>query len=175
MRRSASDSSRGFLVESLVCDGERSAPMDGIHAHVNHVSGSRCAETSKGGTSNGGSAAEAVAAAQAGDDVARSVADRAAPASGPRGDVHAHERWRDQPIFSEFHVTNPKSRNTYRFVIRGSSPGTHFCSCPDLATNTLGTCKHVEFVSEEVEEGHSEAEEGYRLDPAVRRSPRLAG
>ena len=48
MRRSASDSSRGFLVESLVCDGERSAPMDGIHAHVNHVSGSRCAETSKG-------------------------------------------------------------------------------------------------------------------------------
>ena len=114
----------------------------------------------EGRTSNGGSAAEAVAAAQAGDDVARSVADRAAPASGPRGDVHAHERWRDQPIFSEFHVTNPKSRNTYRFVIRGSSPGTNVCSCPNLATNTLGTCKHVEFVSEEVEEGHSEAEEG---------------
>jgi len=51
----------------------------------------------------------------------------------------------DQPIFSEFHVTNPKSGNTYRVVIRGGSPGSNFCSCPDFATNTLGTCKHVEF------------------------------
>ena len=24
-------------------------------------------------------------------------------------------------------------------------PGDNFCSCPDFATNTLGTCKHVEF------------------------------
>jgi superfamily II DNA or RNA helicase len=51
----------------------------------------------------------------------------------------------DRPIFSEFHVTNPKSGNTYRVVIRGGSPGSNFCSCPDFATNTLGTCKHVEF------------------------------
>src|SRR6516225_7847048 len=45
----------------------------------------------------------------------------------------------DHRIFSEFHVTNPKSGNTYRVVIRGSSPGSNFCSCPDFATNTLGT------------------------------------
>lgn len=51
----------------------------------------------------------------------------------------------NQPIFSEFHVTNPKSGNTYRVVIRSGSPGSNFCSCPDFATNTLGTCKHVEF------------------------------
>ena len=32
------------------------------------------------------------------------------------------------PIFSEFEVINPKSRNTYRVVIRGSEPGNNFCS-----------------------------------------------
>ena len=51
----------------------------------------------------------------------------------------------DQPVFSEFHVTNPQSRRTWRVAIRGSQPGSNFCSCPDFATNTLGTCKHVEF------------------------------
>jgi superfamily II DNA or RNA helicase len=50
-----------------------------------------------------------------------------------------------QPIFSEFLVTNPRSGNTYRVAIRGDRPGANFCSCPDFATNTLGTCKHVEF------------------------------
>jgi superfamily II DNA or RNA helicase len=49
------------------------------------------------------------------------------------------------PIFSEFEVTNPQSRNTYRVVIRGTEPGNNFCACPDFATNTLGTCKHLEF------------------------------
>jgi superfamily II DNA or RNA helicase len=51
----------------------------------------------------------------------------------------------DQRIFSEFHVTNPKSGSTYRVVIRGGNPGSNFCSCPDFATNMLGTCKHIEF------------------------------
>lgn len=49
------------------------------------------------------------------------------------------------PLFSEFEVTNPQSRSTYRVAIRGSEPGNNFCSCPDFATNTLGTCKHIEF------------------------------
>ena len=49
------------------------------------------------------------------------------------------------PVASEFEVTNPLTRNRYRVVIRGSEPGNNFCSCPDFATNTLGTCKHVEF------------------------------
>lgn len=49
------------------------------------------------------------------------------------------------PIFGEFSVTNPQTRNTYGVVIRGSEPGNNFCSCPDFATNTLGTCKHLEF------------------------------
>jgi hypothetical protein len=50
-----------------------------------------------------------------------------------------------QPIFSEFHATNPQSGKTYRVAIRGERLGNNYCSCPDFATNTLGTCKHVEF------------------------------
>lgn len=52
----------------------------------------------------------------------------------------------DQPMFSEFEVTNPQTKRTYRVAVRGSRPGDNFCSCPDFAVNTLGTCKHVEFV-----------------------------
>ena len=51
----------------------------------------------------------------------------------------------DQPIFSEFEVVNPQSRNAYRVRIRGPHVGDNYCSCPDFATNTLGTCKHIEF------------------------------
>jgi len=49
------------------------------------------------------------------------------------------------PVFSEFAVTNPESGGRYRVAIRGTAPGENFCSCPDFATNDLGTCKHIEF------------------------------
>ena len=48
-------------------------------------------------------------------------------------------------IFSEFQITNPQSKSTYRVIIRGPATGDNFCSCGDFATNTLGTCKHIEF------------------------------
>ncbi len=51
----------------------------------------------------------------------------------------------EHPFFSEFDVTNPQSQRTYRVRIRGRDPGDNFCSCPDFVTNTLGTCKHIEF------------------------------
>jgi superfamily II DNA or RNA helicase len=51
----------------------------------------------------------------------------------------------DHPVFSEFEVKNPQSQNRYRVVIRGPRIGDNFCSCPDFATNSLGTCKHIEF------------------------------
>ncbi|MFA6133162.1 MAG: DEAD/DEAH box helicase [Phycisphaerae bacterium] len=50
-----------------------------------------------------------------------------------------------EPIFSEFEVTNPQTKRTYRVAIRGEGLGMNYCSCPDYATNTLGTCKHIEF------------------------------
>jgi hypothetical protein len=55
------------------------------------------------------------------------------------------------PFFSEFRVTNPVSKSTYRVAIRGLGPGGNFCSCPDYATNELGTCKHLEFTLAQLE------------------------
>jgi len=49
------------------------------------------------------------------------------------------------PLFSEFAVTNPQTERTYRVAVRGEALGVNFCSCPDFAVNTLGTCKHIEF------------------------------
>jgi hypothetical protein len=49
----------------------------------------------------------------------------------------------DEPIFSEFEVANPETKRTYRVAIRGAALGENFCSCPDYAVNTLGTCKQV--------------------------------
>ncbi|HRH85458.1 MAG TPA: DEAD/DEAH box helicase [Rubrivivax sp.] len=50
-----------------------------------------------------------------------------------------------EPLFSDFQVRNPQGGTQYRVAIRGSAPGSNFCSCPDFATNDLGTCKHIEF------------------------------
>lgn len=50
-----------------------------------------------------------------------------------------------EEIFSEFRVTNPQTRRSYRVAIRGEGLGENYCSCPDFTTNTLGTCKHVEY------------------------------
>jgi hypothetical protein len=50
-----------------------------------------------------------------------------------------------EPIFSEFRVTNPAARSSYRVAIRGRRPGANFCSRADYATSDLGTCKHIEF------------------------------
>jgi len=51
----------------------------------------------------------------------------------------------EEPIFSEFIVTNPETGGEYRIAIRGQRIGDNYCSCPDFAVNTLGTCKHIEF------------------------------
>src|SRR5580692_3004090 len=50
-----------------------------------------------------------------------------------------------EPFFSEFRVSNPISKSSYRVAIRGRGLGDNFCSCPDYATSELGTCKHIEF------------------------------
>jgi superfamily II DNA or RNA helicase len=55
------------------------------------------------------------------------------------------ENLTSEPFFSEFRVSNPASKSRYRVAIRGKGPGGNFCSCPDYATNELGTCKHIEF------------------------------
>ncbi|MGL5094430.1 MAG: SWIM zinc finger family protein, partial [Planctomycetia bacterium] len=72
-----------------------------------------------------------------------------------------------RPAFSDFLVDNPASDRSYRVTIRGSSPGDNTCSCPDFATNTLGTCKHVEFVLARLERSRTaraELKAGYHPD-----------
>ncbi len=50
-----------------------------------------------------------------------------------------------EPVFSDFVVSNPASQSHYQVAIRGADLGQNFCTCPDFATNDLGTCKHIEF------------------------------
>jgi superfamily II DNA or RNA helicase len=55
------------------------------------------------------------------------------------------------PVFSDFRVQNPASGSRYRVAIRGRALGQNFCTCPDFATNDLGTCKHIEFTLAKLE------------------------
>ena len=50
------------------------------------------------------------------------------PESGPYGD----------------YTVKSASGKTYRIAVRGSGLFENYCSCPDFAVNTLGTCKHIE-------------------------------
>jgi len=52
---------------------------------------------------------------------------------------------KQSPVFSEFRVSNTDSGGHYRVAIRGTASGDNLCTCPDFATNDLGTCKHIEF------------------------------
>jgi superfamily II DNA or RNA helicase len=61
------------------------------------------------------------------------------------------ENLTSEPFFSEFQVSNPVSKSSYRVAIRGKGPGGNFCSCPDYATSELGTCKHIEFTLAQLE------------------------
>lgn len=56
-----------------------------------------------------------------------------------------------EAVFSEFLLKNPESGSTYRVAIRGLGRGVNYCSCPDYATNHLGTCKHLEFTLSKLE------------------------
>ena len=63
---------------------------------------------------------------------------------GREQDYHL-ESLDEEKFFGEFRVHNPKSKRSYHLILRGDQPFDNYCSCPDFATNTLGTCKHIEF------------------------------
>ncbi|HTS51770.1 MAG TPA: hypothetical protein VMH26_00710 [Burkholderiales bacterium] len=70
-----------------------------------------------------------------------------------------------EPVFSEFRVTNPITGGRYRVAIRGAGLRDNYCSCPDYATNELGTCKHVEFALAAVDRkrsGRAALKRGYQ-------------
>src|SRR5580658_4102164 len=47
--------------------------------------------------------------------------------------------------FGDYKVQS-SSGKTYRVAMRGPGLFDNYCSCPDFAVNTLGTCKHIEAV-----------------------------
>ncbi len=46
-------------------------------------------------------------------------------------------------VYGDYQVES-KSGKKYRVAMRGPGLFENFCSCPDFARNTLGTCKHIE-------------------------------
>src|ERR1700722_4650243 len=49
-------------------------------------------------------------------------------------------------VFSDYRVTNPETAGQYSVSVRGFDVGDNTCTCPDFKANTLGTCKHIEAV-----------------------------
>jgi len=61
----------------------------------------------------------------------------ARPAGGPYGD----------------YTIKSASGKTYRVAMRGPGLFENYCSCPDFAVNTLGTCKHIEAMLSRLRQG----------------------
>lgn len=53
-------------------------------------------------------------------------------------------------LFGDYRVHNPATEKSYTVTIRGFDVGDNSCTCPDYKANTLGTCKHIEAVLEEI-------------------------
>ncbi len=69
-------------------------------------------------------------------------------------------------LWTDYAVTSHSSGKSYRVALRGWERGDSYCSCPDFRKNTLGTCKHIMHVIEEVKKGFSKAfrEKPYRVE-----------
>ncbi|MBA4187209.1 MAG: helicase Snf2 [Planctomycetaceae bacterium] len=55
-------------------------------------------------------------------------------------------------VFSDYRITNPDSGGQYTVTVRGFEVGDNACTCPDFKANTLGTCKHVEAVLDQLKD-----------------------
>src|SRR6266849_4447343 len=45
--------------------------------------------------------------------------------------------------YGDYRIESGSGR-VYRVAVRGPGLFENYCSCPDFAVNTLGTCKHIE-------------------------------
>ena len=72
------------------------------------------------------------------------------------------------PVFSDYKVYNPETKNTYKVAIRSKDNSMNFCSCNDFKTNMLGTCKHIEAVLHQINGDFKQSrilsEENYQPD-----------
>jgi superfamily II DNA or RNA helicase len=63
--------------------------------------------------------------------------------------------------YGDYTVKSASGR-TYRVALRGPGLFENYCSCPDFAKNTLGTCKHVEAMLLRLRKRHQKALESAR-------------
>jgi hypothetical protein len=62
----------------------------------------------------------------------------------------------DGQPFGDYKVQS-SSGKSYRVAMRGPGLFENFCSCPDFAVNTLGTCKHIEGLLKRLRKRHGSA------------------
>ena len=74
--------------------------------------------------------------------VEQQIAERQARASGAVARILARPAGR---IYGDYKIESASGR-TYRVAMRGPGLLENYCSCPDFAVNTLGTCKHIEAI-----------------------------
>jgi superfamily II DNA or RNA helicase len=58
--------------------------------------------------------------------------------------------------FGDYKIESVSGR-TYRVAVRGPGLFENYCSCPDFAVNTLGTCKHIEAMLLQLRQRHRRA------------------
>ena len=65
--------------------------------------------------------------------------------------------------YGDYQIQSTSGRK-YRVAMRGPSLFENYCSCPDFAVNTLGTCKHIEALLTDMRErfGRSFSRQTYR-------------
>jgi superfamily II DNA or RNA helicase len=88
------------------------------------------------------------------------------------------------PVFSDFTVKNPETGNAYEVAIRSRDDSANHCSCLDFRTNRLGTCKHISFLLNKLENkrgnkklfkaGHRQPHSSIYLDYRAGRSVKLS-
>src|SRR6267143_3190941 len=62
----------------------------------------------------------------------------------------------DGNLYGDYSVRSASNR-TYRVAMRGPGLFDNYCSCPDFAVNTLGTCKHIEALLFRLRKRHGSA------------------
>ena len=65
----------------------------------------------------------------------------------------------DGDVYGDYQVRS-SSNKTYRVAMRGPGLFDNYCSCPDFAVNTLGTCKHIEALLLRLSRRHGKTFEG---------------
>ncbi|MBI4469567.1 MAG: DEAD/DEAH box helicase [Acidobacteria bacterium] len=67
----------------------------------------------------------------------------------------------DGQAWGDYSVKSPSGRN-YRVAMRGPGLFENYCSCPDFAVNTLGTCKHIEALLQQLRRRYRKALESQK-------------